>query len=151
KAIHMILSGNRDDIYYTVDACTTAKEIWIAIKRLHNANLLALVVATQQYPDTHYQAPKPYKTYTPSLKQTPSTRYNAPTRNRGKKIAKPITPPSESASKEDKDSDPEKAQRDKDMQKNLELIKKYIKKSTNLPTTTLELHQTPVEQIRIIL
>ncbi|GKB63070.1 hypothetical protein Tco_0919256 [Tanacetum coccineum] len=38
----------------------------------------------------------------------------------GKEIAKPITPPSESASKED--SDPEQAQRDKDMQKNLALI-----------------------------
>ncbi|GJY70718.1 hypothetical protein Tco_0474421, partial [Tanacetum coccineum] len=38
-------------------------------------------------------------------------------------IAKPITPPSESASKED--SDPEQAQRDTDMQKNLALIAKY--------------------------
>ncbi|GJU72827.1 retrovirus-related pol polyprotein from transposon TNT 1-94 [Tanacetum coccineum] len=41
-------------------------------------------------------------------------------------IAKPITPPSESASKED--SDPEQAQRDKYMQKNLALIAKYFKK-----------------------
>nr|GEZ05823.1 hypothetical protein [Tanacetum cinerariifolium] len=44
----------------------------------------------------------------------------------GKKIAKPITPTSESASEED--SDPEQAQRDKDMQKNLALIVKYLKK-----------------------
>ncbi|GJX18609.1 gag-pol polyprotein [Tanacetum coccineum] len=47
-------------------------------------------------------------------------------------IAKPITPPSESASKED--SDPEQAQRDKDMQKNLAFIAKYfnrIYKPTN--------------------
>ncbi|GJT45478.1 retrovirus-related pol polyprotein from transposon TNT 1-94 [Tanacetum coccineum] len=43
-----------------------------------------------------------------------------------KEIAKPITPPSESASEED--SDPEQAQRDKDMQKNLALIAKYFKK-----------------------
>nr|GEU41530.1 hypothetical protein [Tanacetum cinerariifolium] len=42
----------------------------------------------------------------------------------GKEIAKPITPPSESASKED--SDPEQAQRDKDMQKNLALVAKYF-------------------------
>ncbi|GJT86776.1 retrovirus-related pol polyprotein from transposon TNT 1-94, partial [Tanacetum coccineum] len=41
---------------------------------------------------------------------------------KGKEIAKPITPPSESASEED--SDPEQAQRDKDMQKNLALIAK---------------------------
>nr|GEV87067.1 hypothetical protein [Tanacetum cinerariifolium] len=40
----------------------------------------------------------------------------------GKEIAKPITPPSESASEED--SDPRQAQRDKDMQKNLALIVK---------------------------
>ncbi|GKD03395.1 hypothetical protein Tco_1178369, partial [Tanacetum coccineum] len=40
-------------------------------------------------------------------------------------IAKLITPPSESASKED--NDPEQAQRDKDMQKNLVLIAKYFK------------------------
>nr|GEW45695.1 hypothetical protein [Tanacetum cinerariifolium] len=44
----------------------------------------------------------------------------------GKEIAKPITPPSETASEED--SDPEQAQRDKDMQKNLALIAKYFKK-----------------------
>nr|GEV36621.1 hypothetical protein [Tanacetum cinerariifolium] len=48
------------------------------------------------------------------------------TRHKGKEIAKPITPPSETASKED--SDPEQAQRDKDMQKNLALIAKYFKK-----------------------
>ncbi|GKA48060.1 hypothetical protein Tco_0741018, partial [Tanacetum coccineum] len=41
-------------------------------------------------------------------------------------IAKPITPPSESGLEED--SDPEQAQRDKDMQKNLALIAKYFKK-----------------------
>ncbi|GJT89372.1 retrovirus-related pol polyprotein from transposon TNT 1-94 [Tanacetum coccineum] len=40
-------------------------------------------------------------------------------------IAKPITPPSESASEED--SDPEQAQKDKEMQKNLALIAKYVK------------------------
>nr|GEX65540.1 hypothetical protein [Tanacetum cinerariifolium] len=79
EAIHLILTGIRDEIYSTVDACITAQEIWEAIKR-----------------------------------------------NKGKEIAKPITPPSELASKED--SDPEQAQRDKDMQENLALIAKYFKK-----------------------
>nr|GEZ85295.1 hypothetical protein [Tanacetum cinerariifolium] len=41
-------------------------------------------------------------------------------RHNGKEIAKPITPPSESAFEED--SYPKQAQRDKDMQKNLALI-----------------------------
>nr|GEV43811.1 hypothetical protein [Tanacetum cinerariifolium] len=45
------------------------------------------------------------------------------TRYKGKEIAKPITPPSESACEED--SDPEQAQMDTDMQKNLALTSKY--------------------------
>nr|GEW48472.1 hypothetical protein [Tanacetum cinerariifolium] len=52
-------------------------------------------------------------------------RSHTTTRHKGKEIAKPITPPSETASEED--SDPEQAQRDKDMQKNLALIAKYFK------------------------
>nr|GFD56585.1 hypothetical protein [Tanacetum cinerariifolium] len=35
EAIHLILIGIEDDIYSTIDAYTTAKEMWIAIKRLH--------------------------------------------------------------------------------------------------------------------
>ncbi|GKD14749.1 hypothetical protein Tco_1199156 [Tanacetum coccineum] len=34
KAIHMILNGIGDDIYSIVDACSTAREIWLAIKCL---------------------------------------------------------------------------------------------------------------------
>nr|GEZ61069.1 hypothetical protein [Tanacetum cinerariifolium] len=51
---------------------------------------------------------------------------HATTKNKGKEIAKPITPPSESDYEED--SYPKQAQRDKDMQKNLALIAKYFKK-----------------------
>ncbi|GKF16913.1 hypothetical protein Tco_0061831, partial [Tanacetum coccineum] len=87
-----------------------------------NANPLALVAATQQYLDPYYQAPKPHR----SLAQPSFTRSNASTKYKGKKIAKPITPPSESASEED--SDLEQDQRDKDMQKNLTLIAKYFEK-----------------------
>nr|GEZ26088.1 hypothetical protein [Tanacetum cinerariifolium] len=45
--------------------------------------------------------------------------------------SKPLTPPSDSASEEDtseEDSNPEQAQRDKDMHKNLALIAKYFKR-----------------------
>ncbi|GJX07938.1 hypothetical protein Tco_0195870 [Tanacetum coccineum] len=84
-----------------------------AKKIARNANLLALVGATQQYPDTYYQAPKSHKSYAPTSKQSSSTRSHETTRHKGKEIAKPITPPSESASEED--SDPEQAQRDKDI------------------------------------
>ncbi|GKC80867.1 hypothetical protein Tco_1131641 [Tanacetum coccineum] len=79
-----------------------------------NANPHALVVATQQYPDDYYQppqAPKLYKTYAPSSRQTTSTRSHAITRSKGKEIVKPPSPPFESASEEDDDE--EHALRDK--------------------------------------
>ncbi|GJW71075.1 hypothetical protein Tco_0127992 [Tanacetum coccineum] len=56
-----------------------------------NANPLALVAAAQQYPDPYYQAPKSHKPYTPTSKQSSSTRSNATTKFKGKEIAKPIT------------------------------------------------------------
>nr|GEX14325.1 hypothetical protein [Tanacetum cinerariifolium] len=78
-----------------------------------NTNPLALVTAAQQYSDPYYKAPKPYRSLAPPSKQSSFTRSNATTKYKGKEIVKPITPLSESASK--KDSDPEQAQRDKDM------------------------------------
>ncbi|GJS16196.1 hypothetical protein Tco_0410668 [Tanacetum coccineum] len=182
EAIHMILNRIGDDIYSTVDACSTAREMWLSIERVQqgesinkqdvktklfwefgkftskdgesiksyysrfykmmnemvrnklkvdtmqqhqnevneirakkiarNANPLALVAAAQHYPenyslDTYYQTPKTHKPYAPSSRQTLSTRNHAPTRTKGKEIAKPITPPSELASKEEVNSDPE--------------------------------------------
>ncbi|GJZ21832.1 hypothetical protein Tco_0558871 [Tanacetum coccineum] len=87
-----------------------------------SANPLTLLAAAQPYSDNYYQAPKPQRTNT-----TPSsTRPSASTRHKGKEIAKSVTPQSESVS--DEDSDPEQAQRDKDIQKNLALLAKYFKK-----------------------
>nr|GEU29563.1 hypothetical protein [Tanacetum cinerariifolium] len=167
EAIHMILSGNRDEICSTFDACKTTQEIWTTIERLHQGeslnkqdvktnlfwefgkffsrygesiesyysrfykmmnemigmttNHLALVAAAQQYPnDNHYHAPKPYKNQTTSFIPTSSTSSHTATRIKGKEVAKPITPLSSSKSKEA--NIPKQAQRDKDMQKNLELI-----------------------------
>ncbi|GJY94756.1 hypothetical protein Tco_0511117 [Tanacetum coccineum] len=40
EVIHLILTGIGDDIYSTVDGCTTAKEIWIAIERLQHGKTL---------------------------------------------------------------------------------------------------------------
>ncbi|GJX02799.1 hypothetical protein Tco_0188715 [Tanacetum coccineum] len=53
-----------------------------AERRSRNANLLALVAATQHYPDNYPQVPKPYKTQAPSSKQTTSNRSHATTRNK---------------------------------------------------------------------
>ncbi|GJY04611.1 reverse transcriptase domain-containing protein [Tanacetum coccineum] len=89
-----------------------------------SANPLALIAAAQPYSDTYYQEPKPQRSNATSSSKRPS----ASTRHKGKEIAKPITPPSESVSVSDEDSDPEQAQRDKEMQKNLALLAKYFKK-----------------------
>ncbi|GJS07991.1 hypothetical protein Tco_0364787 [Tanacetum coccineum] len=85
-----------------------------------SANPLALLVVAQPYSDNYYQAPKPQRSNATSS----STRPSASTRY--KEIAKPVTPQSESVSEED--SDPEQAQRDKDMQNNLALLAKYFKR-----------------------
>ncbi|GJV00348.1 retrovirus-related pol polyprotein from transposon TNT 1-94 [Tanacetum coccineum] len=89
-----------------------------------SANPLALLAAAQPYSDTYYQAPKPQRSNATSS----STRQSASTRHKGKEVAKPITPQSESVSEED--SDPEQAQRDKEMQKNLALLAKNKTKDT---------------------
>nr|GEU59140.1 retrovirus-related Pol polyprotein from transposon TNT 1-94 [Tanacetum cinerariifolium] len=192
EAIHMILTGIRDEIYSTVDAFQTAQEMWEDIERLQqewsrfvmivkqqhkldevsyhklfdilkqykkevnelhakrlarNANPLALVATAQANKDPYYQTSKSHKSYAPSLKPLIPTKTHTTTIHKGKEIAKPITTPSETTFKED--SDPEQAQRDKDMQKNLAFIAKYFKKSTNLPTTTSELPQTQGTRISL--
>ncbi|GJS46664.1 hypothetical protein Tco_0596785 [Tanacetum coccineum] len=91
-----------------------------------NANPLALVSTAQTLEDPYYQSSKSHKSYAPTSKSSIPSRSYATTRNKGKEIAKPITPPSESPS--DEDNDPEQAQKDKEMQKNLALIAKYFKK-----------------------
>ncbi|GJX55316.1 retrovirus-related pol polyprotein from transposon TNT 1-94 [Tanacetum coccineum] len=94
-----------------------------------SANPLALLAAAQPYSDNYYQAPKPQRTNTTSS----STRPSASTRHKGKEIAKPVTPQSESVSEED--SDPEQAQRDKDMQIFWQLLAKN-KTEDATPRTT---------------
>nr|GFB83412.1 hypothetical protein [Tanacetum cinerariifolium] len=103
EAIHLILTGIGDEIYSTVDAYQTAREMWKAIER--NANPLALVATAQANQDPYYQTSKSHKSYAPSSRPSIPTKTHTTTRYKGKEIAKPITPPSETASKED--SDPE--------------------------------------------
>nr|GFD32625.1 hypothetical protein [Tanacetum cinerariifolium] len=91
-----------------------------------NANPLALVATAQANQDPYYQIPRSYKSHAPSPKPSIPTRSHTTTRHKGKEIAKPITPPSETDFEED--SDPKQAQRDKDMQNNLALVAKYFKK-----------------------
>ncbi|GJW27061.1 hypothetical protein Tco_0040872 [Tanacetum coccineum] len=144
EAIFLILTGIGDEIYSTVvhvtrkvdkeqlASFTNASECSISSttstrmrfknevndirsERLaRSANPLALLAAAQPYSDNYYQAPVPQRSNAPSYKQSSSTRTSASTIHKGKEIAKPVTPQSESVSEED--SDPEQARRDKDMQ-----------------------------------
>ncbi|GJU10692.1 reverse transcriptase domain-containing protein [Tanacetum coccineum] len=101
EAIHFLLNGIGDEIYLTVNACKIAHDMWITIERLQQAESLNKQdVGSLAYLPLEMES---------QLSQLPQ-------------IAKPIKPPSESASEED--NDPEQAQRDKDMQKNLALIVK---------------------------
>ncbi|GKF63952.1 hypothetical protein Tco_0187400, partial [Tanacetum coccineum] len=70
-----------------------------------NANPLALVATTQTLQDPYYQTSKPHKSYAPTSKALLPSRSHATTRYKGKEIAKPITPPSESAFEEDSDKE----------------------------------------------
>ncbi|GJW27018.1 retrovirus-related pol polyprotein from transposon TNT 1-94 [Tanacetum coccineum] len=108
-----------------------------------SANPLALLAVAQPYSDNYYQAPKPQRSNATSS----STRPSASTRHKGKEIAKPVTPQSESVSVSEEDSDPEQAQRDKDMQKNLALLAKYFKRlykptNNNLRTSSNSRNKT---------
>nr|GEW70304.1 retrovirus-related Pol polyprotein from transposon TNT 1-94 [Tanacetum cinerariifolium] len=97
-----------------------------AEKLARNANRLSLVTTPQAYRDPFYQSSRSHISLAPLPKPSIPSRSHTSTRHKGKEIAKPITPLSETTSEED--SDPEQAQRDKDMQKNLTLIAKYFKK-----------------------
>nr|GEU31440.1 Gag-Pol polyprotein [Tanacetum cinerariifolium] len=134
EVIHLILTGIGDEIYSTIETCKITHEMWKAIERLQqgeslniqdevnelrakriakNANPLALVAAAQPHQDPYYQTSKSHKSYAPTSKASLPTRSHITTRHKGKEIAKPITPPSESTSEED--NHPKQAQKDKEM------------------------------------
>ncbi|GJY97876.1 hypothetical protein Tco_0514786, partial [Tanacetum coccineum] len=143
-AIHLLLTEIEDEIYSTVDACKTAHEMWIAIKRLQQVATMQVnveflqqlqskwsrfvTIVKQQHELDKVSYHKLFdilKQYQKEVNEIRSERI-AKNANPLALIAKPITPPSKSASEED--SDPEQAQKDKEMQKNLALIAKYFKK-----------------------
>nr|GEX00359.1 hypothetical protein [Tanacetum cinerariifolium] len=95
-------------------------------KLARNANPLALVATAQASQDQYYQSSRSQISSAPSPKPSIPSKPHTTTRHKGKEVAKPITPPSETTSEED--IDPKQAQRDRDMQKNLALIAKYFKK-----------------------
>ncbi|GJS48316.1 retrovirus-related pol polyprotein from transposon TNT 1-94 [Tanacetum coccineum] len=116
----------------------------IRAKRIaKSANPLALLAAAQPYSDNYYQAPKPQRTNTTSS----STRPSASTRHKGKEIAKPVTPQSESVSEED--SDLNKLRGIRTFKRIWTLLSSYFKKLYKPTTTTFELLQTPGTRLKI--
>ncbi|GJV46233.1 retrovirus-related pol polyprotein from transposon TNT 1-94 [Tanacetum coccineum] len=108
-----------------------------------SANPLALIAAAQPYSDNYYQAPKPQRSNATSS----STRPSASTRHKGKEIAKSVTPQSESVSEED--SDTEQLRGISTCKRIWHSLQSISKGSTNLPTTTFELLQTPGTRLKI--
>ncbi|GJX74493.1 hypothetical protein Tco_0313088 [Tanacetum coccineum] len=110
-----------------------------------NANPLAFIAATQNYPDDYYKvppAPKPYKPHTPSSRQTTSTRSNATTKHKGKEILKSHSPQSESASEKDRKDNQNAEEHDNErvLLANLKLDvdeNKKIQKQLNKANTSL--------------
>nr|GEX42844.1 Gag-Pol polyprotein [Tanacetum cinerariifolium] len=134
EAIHLILTGIGDDIYSTpewsrfvmivkqqhkLDKVSYHKLFEIlkqyqnevnelrAEKLARNANPLALVATAQASQEPFYQTPRSHRSSAPSPKSSIPSRSQITTSHKGKEIAKPITPPSETASEED--SNPEQA------------------------------------------
>nr|GEV72800.1 copia protein [Tanacetum cinerariifolium] len=147
EAVQIILTGIDNDIYSTVDACSNACEMWKAIKRLKQGKSINVQdIETNLY----WEFGKFTSHDGKSLKSYYSRSQQAATRNRGKAIVnspQPIYEQEPSMVAED-----DETSKDKGIDKLLALISLYrLRKSTNLPTTTFELHQTPVEQIKIIL
>ncbi|GKB16118.1 hypothetical protein Tco_0850041 [Tanacetum coccineum] len=89
EAVHMILNEIGNDIYSIVDACPNAKEMWIAIERLQQGE--CLVSQQHQNEVNEIRAERMVGNVNPLALL-----------NKGKKIIKPPSAPSESASKEDK-------------------------------------------------
>nr|GEZ78422.1 hypothetical protein [Tanacetum cinerariifolium] len=72
-----------------------------AEKLARNAKPLALVATAQADRDPYYQSSSSHRSSAPSPKPSIPSRSHTSTRHKGKEIAKPITSPSETASKED--------------------------------------------------
>nr|GEV88473.1 retrovirus-related Pol polyprotein from transposon TNT 1-94 [Tanacetum cinerariifolium] len=137
EAIHLILTGIGDEIHSTLDACQTAQEMWEAIERLQQGESLNIqdmktnlfwkfewlrfvTIVKQQHKLDEVSYHKLFDILKQYQKEVNELRAE---RHKGKEIAKPITPPSETAFEED--IDPKQAQRDKDMNKNVDTTPRY--------------------------
>nr|GEW08197.1 retrovirus-related Pol polyprotein from transposon TNT 1-94 [Tanacetum cinerariifolium] len=109
EAIHLILTGIGDDIYLIVDACQTAQEMWEAIKRLQQGKSLNIQdVKTNLFWE--------FGKFTSNDGETMESYYTRFYKLMNEMIKNNLTVTTM------------QVPRDKDMQKNLDLIAKYFKK-----------------------
>ncbi|GJZ15146.1 hypothetical protein Tco_0550823 [Tanacetum coccineum] len=155
--------GIDNDIYSTIDACPNACEMWKAIKRLkqgesinvqdlepiytgslensHHEMVNHLNRITQVYhPQNHLN----HYTQNSSIKSQP-----AATRNRGKAIVN--SPPPTYDQEPIMVADDDEMSKEKEIDKLMALISLSFKKIYKPTNNISELHQTPVEQIKIII
>nr|GEX32683.1 hypothetical protein [Tanacetum cinerariifolium] len=114
EAIHLILTGIGDDIYSTVDACQTAQKMFVTIvKQQHKLDEVSY--------HKLFDILKQYQNKVSEFRVEKLARNANP-------LALVATAQASQDSFYQSSSDPEQAQRDNDMEKNLALIAKYFKK-----------------------
>nr|GEZ37920.1 hypothetical protein [Tanacetum cinerariifolium] len=128
EAIHLILTGIRDEIYSTVDACQTAQEMWEAIERLQQGESFNIQ-------DIKINLFWEFDKFTSHDGETMESYYTRFYKLMNEMIQNNLTVTTMQVNVQFLQqlqpewlSNPEQAQRDKDMQKNLALIAKYFKK-----------------------
>ncbi|GJY89790.1 hypothetical protein Tco_0504986 [Tanacetum coccineum] len=138
----MLAPGIDNDIYPAVDACPNACEIWKAIERLKQV-LTSITTRMAKNKVNELRAERLARTANPlSLVAQQQPVYhpqNHPTHYTNNSSTRSQQAATRTRGKE------------KEIDKLMALFLYHSRKSTNLPTTTSELHQTPVEQIKTIL
>ncbi|GJY28198.1 hypothetical protein Tco_0403965 [Tanacetum coccineum] len=180
KAVQIILIGIDNNIYSTIDACPNACKMWKEIERLKQGELINVQdLETNLYwefgkftsrdgesLESYYS--RFYKMmnelvrnkcdvnnhqmnvqFLLQLQPEWQRSQQAATRNRGKAIVNSSLPTYDQEPTMVAEDD--EMSMEKEIDKLMALISLSFNKSTNLPTTTSELHQTPVEQISTIL
>ncbi|GJT01630.1 hypothetical protein Tco_0822799 [Tanacetum coccineum] len=170
EAIHLILTGIGDEIYSTVDACQTAQEMWEAIERLQQGESLNIQdVKTNlfwefgQFTSHDGETIESYYTrFYKMMNEMIRNNLTVATMQVNVQFLQQLQPEwsrfvtiVKQQHKLDEVSYHKlfdilkqyQKEKEKEMQKNLALIAKYLRNSTNLPTTTSELLKTPETRI----
>ncbi|GKA62566.1 hypothetical protein Tco_0762085 [Tanacetum coccineum] len=152
EAVQIILTGIDNDIYFIVDACPNACEMWKAIERLKQDvqelktvpyHKLYDILKQHQTEVNEIRAERLARTYNPLAlfaqhnTVLPSSKHPTHYINNSSTRSQQLLPETEV--------------KQLSTLLHLLMIKNLLRKSTNLPTTTFELNQTPVELIKIIL